>query len=129
MRDTAVRERVAAARQEIELLIRGLGLRLRLKMRVEASAMPSQLAEAAGRDSDRAPILVRARRQLGSTRARSGAIAYRVLSMATVPVLMHVAATNAWDVDGAGDRGDEGAVCVDTTARYSTKELRRMLAG
>ena len=94
--DTAVRERVAAARQEIELLIRGLGRSVAVEIRVEASAMPSQLAEAAGRDSDRAPILVLGKKATGSTRARSGAIAYRVLSMAPVPVLMHVAGHNAW---------------------------------
>jgi nucleotide-binding universal stress UspA family protein len=94
--DTAVRERVAAARQEIELLIRGLGRSVAVEMRVEASVMPSQLAEAAGRDSDRAPILVLGKKATGSTRARSGATAYRALSMATVPVLMHVAGHNAW---------------------------------
>jgi nucleotide-binding universal stress UspA family protein len=94
--DTAVRDRVAAARQEIEVLIRGMGCSVAVEMRIEASAVPNRLAEAAGHASDRAPILVLGKKAPGSTGAGPGAIAYRGLSVAAVPVLMHVAHHNAW---------------------------------
>lgn len=89
--DTAVRDRVAAARQELELLIRGLECSVPVEMRVEAGAVPNRLAEAAGPARDRAPILVLGKKARGSKGAAPGRIAYRVLSLATVPVLMHVA--------------------------------------
>jgi nucleotide-binding universal stress UspA family protein len=90
--DTAVRDRVAAARQELELLIRGLGCSVPVEMRVEAGAVPNRLAEVAGPASDRAPILVLGKKAPGS----KGAAPYRLLSMATVPILLHVADQNAW---------------------------------
>lgn len=93
--DTAVRDRVGAARQEIERLLRGMGCSVAVEKRIEASAVPNRLAEAAGHASDRAPILVLGKAP-GSTGAGPGAIAYRVLSAAAVPVLMHVADHNPW---------------------------------
>jgi nucleotide-binding universal stress UspA family protein len=93
---TAVHERIAAARQEIEPLIGALGSSVAVEMRVGASVMQSRLAEVGGADGDRAPILVLGKKVTGGTRARPGAIAYRVLSAATVPVLMYVAGHNAW---------------------------------
>jgi len=89
--DTAVRDRLAA-QKERELLIRGLECSALVERRVEAGAMPNWLAEAAGLGSDRAPILVLGKKVHGS----KGAAPYRVLSMATVPILMHVADPNAW---------------------------------
>lgn len=89
--DAAVRDRVAAAGQELELLIRGLGCSVPVEMRVEAGAVPNRLAEAAGPARDRTPILVLGKKAPGSKGAAPGTIAYRVLSLATVPILMHVA--------------------------------------
>jgi nucleotide-binding universal stress UspA family protein len=94
--ETAVRDRVAAARQELDLLIRGLGCSVPVEVRVEAGAVPNRLAEAAGPARDRSPILVLGRKAPGSKGAAPGAIAYRVLSLASVPVLMYVADQNAW---------------------------------
>ena len=89
--DTAVRDRIAAARQELELLIRGLECAVRVEMRVEAGGVPNRLAEAAEPARARAPLLVLGKKAPGSKEAAPGTTAYRVLSLATVPVLMHVA--------------------------------------
>ena len=78
-------DRVAAARQEIEVLVRGLECSVAVEMRVESNGGPNRLAEAAGHASDRAPIVV-----LGKKTPGPRPIAYRVLSVAAVPVLMHV---------------------------------------
>ncbi len=92
--ETAVRDRVAAARRELETVVRSLGCSVPVEMRVEAGAVPNRLAEATGPARDRAPILVLGKKAPGSKGAAPGAIAYRVLSLASVPVLMHVADQN-----------------------------------
>lgn len=88
--DTAVRDRIAAARQELELVVRSLSCSVPVKMRVEAGAVPNRLAEAAAPARDRAPILVLGKKTPGSKGAAPGTTAYRVLSLASVPVLMYV---------------------------------------
>ena len=87
-------DRVAAARQEIEVLVRGLGCSVAVEMRVESNGGPNRLAEAAGHASDRAPIVVLGKKTPGSTGTGPRPIAYRVLSVAAVPVLMHVVDRN-----------------------------------
>ena len=86
----AVQDRVAAAGQELKVLIDGLGCSVPVEMRVEAGAVPHRLAEAAVPSSGQAPILVLGKKASGNTGAAPGAIAYRVLGRANVPVLMHV---------------------------------------
>jgi len=89
--ETAVRDRAAAARRELEPVMRSLGCSVPVELRVEAGAVPNRLAEAAKPARDRAPILVLGKKAPGSTGAAPGTTAYRVLSLASVPVLMYVA--------------------------------------
>ena len=58
---------------------------------VAAGAVPNRLAKAAGPARDRSPILVLGKKAPGSKGAAPGTTAYRVLSLASVPVLMYVA--------------------------------------
>lgn len=88
--ETAVRDRIAAARQELEPAIRRLACSVPVEMRVEAGAVPYRLAEAAKPARGRAPILVLGKKAPNSKGAAPGTTAYRVLSLASVPVLMHV---------------------------------------
>ena len=91
----AVQDRVAAAGQELKELIDGLGCSVPVEMRVEAGAVPHRLAEATVPSSGHAPILVLGKKASGGTGAAPGAIAYRVLGRANVPVLMHVSTPQA----------------------------------
>ena len=88
--ETAVRDRITAARRELEQLISGAGCTVPLEIRVEAGGVPDQLAEAAASGPGRAPIIVLGRKAPGSLGGAPGTIAYRVLSMASAPVLMYV---------------------------------------
>lgn len=88
--DAVVRDRVAAAQQELNLLAASLGCSVPVTVRVEAGAVPNRLAEAVAPGHDRAPVLVLGRKAPRAG-AAPGATAYRVLSLANVPVLMHVA--------------------------------------
>ena len=92
--ETAVRDRVAAARQETEPVVRSLGCSVPVELRVEAGAVPNRLAEAAESARGRAPILVLGKRAPGSKGAAPGTTAYRVLLLASAPVLMYVADQN-----------------------------------
>lgn len=88
--ETAVRDRVAAARQELEHVVRSLGCSVPVEVRVEAGAVPDRLAAAAAPARDRAPILVLGKKAPGAKGAAPGTTAYRVLMLASVPVLMYV---------------------------------------
>jgi len=88
--ETAVRDRVAAARQELEPLMRSLGCSVPVELRVEAGAVPDRLADAAAPARNRAPMLVLGKKAPGSKGAAPGTTAYRVLMLANVPVLMYV---------------------------------------
>ena len=87
----AVQDGIVAARLELKVLIDDLGCSVPVEMRVEAGAVPIQLAEAAASAPDRAPMLVLGKKAPGGAGAAPGATAYRVLSLANVPVLMHAA--------------------------------------
>ena len=88
--ETAVRDRVTVARQELEPMIRGLGCTDPVQLRVETGGVPDRLAEAAAPTRDRAPLIVLGKKSPGSQGGAPGTIAYRVLSMASAPVLMYV---------------------------------------
>ena len=75
----------------MELLIHGLGCSVQVEMLVEAGAVPNLVAEAAAPAGDRARVLVLGKKAPGSTGAAPGTTAYRVLSLASVPVLMYIA--------------------------------------
>ena len=91
--ESAVRERVAAAQEELANVARGLACGVRLEARVETGAVPNCLADLTEPAAGRAPLLVLGRRAPGSSGSAPGAIAYRVLMLAKVPVLMHVSAS------------------------------------
>lgn len=88
--DTAMRDRVAAARSALEAVMGQVACAAPVQGRVETGAIPNGLAEAARPSADRRPILVLGRLS-GGKGAAPGSIAYRVLSLAKVPVLMYVA--------------------------------------
>jgi nucleotide-binding universal stress UspA family protein len=87
----AVRDRVAAARVQLDALADSLACAAPVQLRVETGGVPVCLAEAAGTSSARRPILVLGRRNPGEKGGPPGSTAYRVLMLASVPVLMHVA--------------------------------------
>jgi nucleotide-binding universal stress UspA family protein len=86
----AVHDRVAAARQELQVLIDGLACSVPVEIRVEPGAVPNQLAEAAAPAPGRTPILVLGKKAAGGKGSALGAIAHRVLARTSVPVLMNV---------------------------------------
>jgi nucleotide-binding universal stress UspA family protein len=88
--ETAVRDRITAARRELEQLVSGTGCTAPLQIRVEAGGVPDRLAEAAAAGPARAPMILLGRKTPGSRGGAPGTIAYRVLSMASAPVLMYV---------------------------------------
>jgi nucleotide-binding universal stress UspA family protein len=90
--DTAVRDRVTTARRELEPIVHGLGCTVPIQLRVETGRIPDRLAEAATPAADRAPIIVLGKKAPGSDGGAPGTVAYRVLSIANVPVLMYVRA-------------------------------------
>lgn len=88
---TALLERMAEARKELEGVARSLACSAPLESRVETGPIADRLAAIAGRAADRAPLLVLGKKAPHSGGGAPGTIAYRVLSLANVPVLMHVA--------------------------------------
>jgi nucleotide-binding universal stress UspA family protein len=89
--DSAVHDRVATARQELELLIRQLRCSVPVEMRVETGTVANRLAEAAGPGGSRAPMLVLGKKAPSSKGGWPGTIVNRVLSGGTVPILLYVA--------------------------------------
>lgn len=89
--ENAVRGRVEAAREELETATRSLGCQAPLQSKLETGDIALHLAEAATSSGMRRPILVLGRRRPGEKGGPPGSTAYRVLMLAKVPVLMHVA--------------------------------------
>jgi nucleotide-binding universal stress UspA family protein len=88
--EQAMRERVGVAGKELEGAVRGLGCTAPHAWRVEAGPVARCLATVAGDAADRSPFLVLGRDASRSGGSPPGATAYRVLSAASVPVLMVV---------------------------------------
>jgi nucleotide-binding universal stress UspA family protein len=88
--ENAVRARAAAARKELEEIVLALACSVPVRMRVETGSVPRELAAAAERTTDRAPMLVLGKKIPGAAGAPPGAIAYRVLTLARAPVLMYI---------------------------------------
>lgn len=94
--DDVVRERMLKARCDLEPIVRcvsavhGLPARVKVELRVEAGDVSQQLVGVARSYADRSPIIVLGRRTERDRGAPPGAVAYRTLAQATVPVLMHV---------------------------------------
>ena len=88
--ETAVRGRVEAARNQLEIVTRSLECGVPVQIRLETGVVAVQLAEAAASSSTRRPILVLGRRSPGEKGGAPGSTAYRVLLLAKAPVLMYV---------------------------------------
>jgi nucleotide-binding universal stress UspA family protein len=87
--DVAMQQRMCAARTQLNSILRCLRARVPLEVRVVSGGVAQSLADIAAPGANRHPLLVLGRRveRSGGT---PGAIAYRVLSLADVPVLVHV---------------------------------------
>jgi nucleotide-binding universal stress UspA family protein len=87
--DVAIQQRICAARKQVNSILRGMRATVPLEVRILSGAVAQSLADIAAPAADRHPLLVLGRRveRSGGT---PGAIAYRVLSLAPVPVLVHV---------------------------------------
>ena len=85
----AVDERAARDRREIETALSGLQTGRAVPLRVETGQVPECLAAAVAPVPGQHPILVLGRRPRTSRRGAPGATAYRVLTLAQVPVLVH----------------------------------------
>ena len=89
--ESAVRGRVMAAQDQLEIVTRSLGCQAPLQIKLETGDVALHLSEAAAASSARRPILVMGRRKPGEKGGAPGSTAYRVLMLAKAPVLMHVA--------------------------------------
>ena len=83
-----MQSRVSKARVALDAFTRELECRGPVTTRVQAGDVPQVLAEAAAPSGARRPVLVLGRLPPGE--GTPGAIAYRVLTLAKVPVLMYV---------------------------------------
>ncbi|OFW13409.1 MAG: hypothetical protein A3H29_16795 [Acidobacteria bacterium RIFCSPLOWO2_02_FULL_67_21] len=86
----AVREGVETARAELARVTADLHCAVSVDAKVETGGVADRLAAAAAPSRDRQPILVLGRRGAGERRGVPGSTAYRVLTLAKVPVLMHI---------------------------------------
>jgi nucleotide-binding universal stress UspA family protein len=86
----ALEDRVAEARKELDRAVNSLGCQVPVEWSVETGSVPDRLAVIAGRAADRAPLLVLGKKAPHSGGSAPGTVAYRVLSLADVPVLMFV---------------------------------------
>lgn len=89
--EASARERVDTARRELATVVRALGAKIPVEARVETGHVPDRIAAVTAPGSSRHPLLVLGRRGGGSRGAAPGATAYRVLTLAAVPVLVYVA--------------------------------------
>jgi len=89
--DRGLHDRVATARQELELLARELRCEVPVTMRIETAALTNRLADAAGHRGNRAPMLVLGKNAPSSKAGWPGAMINRALSGGTVPILLYVA--------------------------------------
>ncbi len=85
--EAVIRNRTEAAQSALEDVVRDIGCRVPVDAHVATGNIAEQLAEAAG-TGNRRPLLVLGRRS--PDQGTPGAIAYRVLTLARVPVLMYV---------------------------------------
>ena len=93
--ESAVRGRVEAARDQLAVVTQSLECQVPLKITLETGDVALHLAEAAAASGARRSILVLGRRRPGEKGGAPGSTAYRVLILAKVPVLMHVANDHA----------------------------------
>lgn len=88
--EIAVRDRVTQGRENLDRLIQAAAGDVATRGTVETGAVPERLAATAAATPGRSPVLVLGRRAHEAKAGPPGAIAYRALLLARVPVLMHV---------------------------------------
>jgi nucleotide-binding universal stress UspA family protein len=88
--DAATAERVDLARRDMARIAGNLQTPVAVTTRVETGSVPDRLAEVAAPWSQRQPFILLGRRSADRGGA-PGAVAFRVLTAARVPVMMHVA--------------------------------------
>ena len=88
--EAVVRDRVSLVQQQLDSLVQELGCSVPVELRVEAGAVPERLVELASNDTGRTPLIVLGKKARDAPGAAPGTIAYRVISIASTPVLMHV---------------------------------------
>lgn len=86
--DRALQGRIDQSRRDLECFVKGMETVGPLRLQVESGSIPHRLAEAAHTSPHTMLVLGRALRPHGY--GPPGAIAYRVLTLARVPVLMHM---------------------------------------
>jgi nucleotide-binding universal stress UspA family protein len=86
--ETALQGRIDQSRHDLERVVTGMKTAGPLRLQVESGSIPHRMAEAAHTSPHAMLVLGRALRPHGY--GPPGAIAYRVLTLARVPVLMHI---------------------------------------
>jgi nucleotide-binding universal stress UspA family protein len=86
----SVHERVDAARRELSAIVQRLAGTVPLDTRVEVGDVPERLTAVARAHPALSPLIVLGRQAGGSRGSAPGAIAYRVLAHASVPVLVYL---------------------------------------
>ncbi len=84
----ALQANVTAATIELERMVQGLPSGIAVRVQVETGSVPESIAEGVDRVPKGLLVLGRANRADGNS--PPGTVAYRVLTLARVPVLMHV---------------------------------------
>jgi nucleotide-binding universal stress UspA family protein len=88
--EAVIRNRTEEARAQLESLSQTLASPVPVSTRVETGDIPHALASAAAPSAGAHAILVLGRKAPGQRDGAPGAIAYRVLMLAQVPVLVHI---------------------------------------
>lgn len=88
--EAATRERSDLARRDIARIVGGLQTQVSVSTRIETGSVPDRIAEIAAPWGERQPIIVLGKRS-ADRGGVPGTIAFRVLTLARVPVLMHIA--------------------------------------
>jgi nucleotide-binding universal stress UspA family protein len=88
--DASMHEQLAEARDALKKVAQAIAATVPVEIRVEVGDVPEQLGAIAASDPARHPLLVLGRRTGGSRGAAPGAIAYRVLTDARVPILVYL---------------------------------------
>jgi nucleotide-binding universal stress UspA family protein len=88
--DAAVADRITTATRELDTVMRAIRSPVPVHPAVLTGAVAEQLAHVAAVGEGRHPLLVLGRRTRADRQGAPGAIAYRVLTNARVPVLVHL---------------------------------------
>jgi nucleotide-binding universal stress UspA family protein len=88
--EAVVRDRASEARTQLDSLAQTLASPVPVATRVETGDVATELAAVAAPGTTTHPLLILGRKAPGQRDGAPGAIAYRVLMLAQVPVLVHV---------------------------------------